>query len=197
MPASSESSRFLGGDDAIVKSWDVAGENVVLSVGKETLGSEAAEDRILSVGLDGYMKVFDYGRMKITHSMRFLGPLIIAEPERGVLKPTYFRYFHRGQSEKPAEGDFLVMRSKKVKLAEHDKLLKKFRHKDALVAVLSRKNPKNVVVVMEELVARKKLLKCVSNLDGEELGLLLMFLCQHATSFPILFKFCCLNMFLK
>ncbi|XWS36235.1 hypothetical protein CRYUN_Cryun20dG0068000 [Craigia yunnanensis] len=193
-------------------------------VGTENGGGEAMEDRILSVGLDGYMKVFDYGNMKITHSMRFPAPLMsvsfspdcrtrvigtangiifagrrkgkenvesgggsvlgfrsIAEPERRVLRPTYFRYFHRGQSEKPAEGDYLVMRSKKVKLAEHDKLLKKFRHKDALVSVLGRKNPENVVAVMEELVTRKKLLKCVSNLDADELGLLLMFLNKHAT----------------
>ncbi|OMO77829.1 hypothetical protein CCACVL1_14790 [Corchorus capsularis] len=223
-----------------VKIWDlIAGGRMVYAmeshnktvtsicvgrVGEETLGSEAAEDRILSVGLDGYMKVFDYGRMKTTHSMRFPAPLMsvgfspdcrtrvigtangiifagrrkgkenvesgggnvlgfesIAGPERRVLKPTYFRYFYRGQSEKPAEGDFLVMRSKKVKLAEHDKLLKEFKHKDALVAVLSRKNPENVVAVMEELVARKMLLKCVSNLDVEELGLLLMFLQKHAT----------------
>ncbi|XVE77709.1 hypothetical protein DITRI_Ditri13aG0084600 [Diplodiscus trichospermus] len=223
-----------------VKIWDlIAGGRMVYSmeshnktvtsicvgrVGKENGGGEAMEDRILSVGLDGYMKVFDYGNMKITHSMRFPAPLMsvsfspdcrtrvigtangiifagrrkgkenaeggggnvlgfgsIAELERRVLRPTYFRYFHRGQSEKPTEGDYLVMRTKKVKLAEHDKLLKKFRHKDALVSVLGKKNPENVVAVMEELVARKKLLKCVSNLDAEELGLLLMFLNKHAT----------------
>ncbi|MBA0825827.1 hypothetical protein Goarm_010742 [Gossypium armourianum] len=194
-------------------------------VRKENDGAESMEDRILSVGLDGYMKVFDFGNMKVTHSMRFPAPLMsvsfspdcrtrvigtsngiifagrrkgkenvesgrvgnvlgfesISEPERRVLRPTYFRYFHRGQSEKPTEGDYLVMRNKKIKLAEHDKLLKKFRHKDALVSVLSRKNRENVVAVMEELVARKKLLKCVSNLDSDELGLLLTFLSKNAT----------------
>ncbi|KAE8660800.1 Protein SLOW WALKER 1 [Hibiscus syriacus] len=190
---------------------------------KENCGDEYMEDRILSVGLDGYMKVFDYGNMKVTHSMRFPAPLMsvsfspdcrtrvigtsngiifagrrkgkenvesggrrnilgfesISEPE--VLRPRYFRYFHRGQSEKPAEGDYLVMRNKKIKLAEHDKLLKKFRHKDALVSVLNKKNRENVIAVMEELVTRKKLLKCVSNLDIDELGLLLMFLSKNAT----------------
>ena len=68
-----------------------------------------------------------------------------------------------------------------MKLAEHDKLLKKFRHKEALVSVLGNKNPENVVAVMEELVARRKLLKCVENLDNEELGLLLMFLQKYST----------------
>ncbi|KAI5316070.1 PREDICTED: SLOW WALKER 1 [Prunus dulcis] len=53
--------------------------------------------------------------------------------------------------------------------------------KEALVYVLGSKNPENAVAVMEELVARKKLLKCVSNMDSEELGLLLMFLQKHPT----------------
>ncbi|KAK9984066.1 protein SLOW WALKER 1-like [Castanea sativa] len=191
-------------------------------VGKENV-EEGREHRVLSVGLDGYMKVFDYGRMKVTHSMRFPAPLMSigfspdcgvrvigssngvmyvgkrktkeenvesglrsfwslgVEEERRVMRPSYFRYFHRGQGDKPKEGDYLVMRPKKVKLAEHDKLLKKFRHKEALVSVLGNKNPENVVAVMEELVARRKLLKCVENLDNEELGLLLMFLQKYST----------------
>ncbi|PHT72604.1 hypothetical protein T459_23389 [Capsicum annuum] len=68
-----------------------------------------------------------------------------------------------------------------MKVTEHDKLLKKFMHKKALLAVLNWKNLKNVVVVMEELVARKKLLRCVSNLEIEELGLLLKFLQSDRT----------------
>ncbi|GLU07468.1 hypothetical protein SLE2022_244250 [Rubroshorea leprosula] len=100
----------------------------------------------------------------------------MAEPERWVLRSTYFRYFRRGQTEKPSEGDFLVMRTKKVKLAEHDKLLKKFRHKEALASALGGKNPETVVAVRKELVAWKKLKKCVWNLHSEGLGLLLKFL---------------------
>lgn len=191
-------------------------------VGNES-GEEAMQYRILSVALDGYMKVFDYGKMKVTHSMRFPAPLMSVafspdcmtrvigtsngtvfagrrkkkeniesgienfwslgrvETQRPMLRPTYFRYFQRGQSDKPSEGDYLVVRPKKLKLGEHDKLFKKFRHKEALVSVLNGKNPENVVAVMEELVARKKLMKCVSNLDNEELGLLLSFMQKHST----------------
>ncbi|KAJ7972867.1 Protein SLOW WALKER 1 [Quillaja saponaria] len=222
-----------------VKVWDmIGGGKLVFSmeshnktvtsicvgrIGKDS-GEESKQYRILSVGLDGYMKVFDYAKMKVTHSMRFPAPLLSVgfspdcttrvigtsngiifagkrkakenvetesndflalgsrqEPERRVLKPSYFRYFQRGQGEKPSEGDYLIMRPKKVKLAEHDKLLKKFRHREALVSVLGSKNPENVVAVMEELTARKKLLKCVSNLDVEELELLLMFLHKYST----------------
>ncbi|KAF5782575.1 putative transcription factor WD40-like family [Helianthus annuus] len=183
--------------------------------------------RIMSVSLDGYLKVFDYSRLKVTSSIRYPKSLMsvafspdgstrvvgssngdlyagkrktsenaesvksewgkyvgfgaIDEPEKRVLRPSYFRYFHRGQSEKPSKGDYIITRPKKVKLAEHDKLLKKFHHKEALVAALTAKNPENVVAVMEELVSRKKLLKCVSNLGTDELGLLLSFLQKYST----------------
>ena len=103
------------------------------------------------------------------------------EPQEMVLRPTNSRYFRRGQNEKPLRSDFVVKRPAKVKLAEHDRLLKKFQHKDALVSALDRKNPNGIVAVVEELVARKKLLKCVVNLDVGELGLLLGFLHKYAT----------------
>ncbi|XP_020212265.1 protein SLOW WALKER 1 [Cajanus cajan] len=196
-------------------------------VGRD-FGEESNQFRIMSVGLDGYLKVFDYGALKVTHSMRFPAPLLsvgyspdcstrvigtsngviyaskrrvkeiekekvsesslfwrvapLEHTEKKVLRPSHFRYFRRGQGEKPSEGDYLVMRPKRVKLAEHDKLLNKFRHGEALVSVLESKNPGNVLAVMEELVARRKLLKCVSNLDVEKLELLLAFLHRYCTT---------------
>lgn len=123
-------------------------------VGNES-GEEAMQYRILSVALDGYMKVFDYGKMKVTHSMRFPAPLMSVafspdcmtrvigtsngtifagrrkkkenfesgienfwslgrvETQKPMLRPTYFRYFQRGQSDKPSEGDYLVVRDRK------------------------------------------------------------------------------------
>ncbi|TKY52568.1 SLOW WALKER 1 protein [Spatholobus suberectus] len=195
-------------------------------IGKD-FGEESNQFRIMSVGLDGYLKVFDYGSLKVTHSMRFPAPLLsvgyspdcatrvigtsngviyagkrkvkekerekesesslfwrvapVENTEKKVLRPSQFRYFHRGQGEKPSEGDYLVMKPKKVKLAEHDKLLNKFRHGEALVSVLESKNPGNVLAVIEELVARRKLLKCVSNLDLEKLEMLLVFLHKYCT----------------
>ncbi|XP_027366616.1 protein SLOW WALKER 1 [Abrus precatorius] len=224
-----------------VKLWDlIGGGKLVFSmeshnktvtsicvgrIGKDS-GEESNQFRILSVGLDGYLKVFDYASLKVTHSMRFPAPLLsvgyspdcstrvigtsngiiyaskrkmkekenaenesslfwrirpVEHTEKQVLKPSHFRYFHRGQGEKPSEGDYLVMKPKKVKLAEHDKLLNKFRHGEALVSVLESKNPGNVLAVMEELVARKKLLRCVSNLDSDKLELLLVFLQKYCT----------------
>ncbi|KAI3829611.1 hypothetical protein L1987_03738 [Smallanthus sonchifolius] len=225
-----------------VKIWDVIGGGKMLhsmeshnktitslcvgKIGKDETDF-ANQYRILSVSLDGYLKVFDYSTLKITSSIRFPNSLVsvafspdcstrvvgssngilyagkrktkenmesdkpewgkyagfgaIDEPEKRVLRPSYFRYFHRGQSEKPSKGDYLIMRPKRVKLAEHDKLLNKFHHKEALVSALRAKNPENIVAVMEELVSRKKLLKCVSNLGVDELRLLLRFLQKYST----------------
>eukprot|EP00494_Astrolonche_serrata_P016366 UN16530 len=103
------------------------------------------------------------------------------KPEKQALKPSYYRYFLRGQNEKAKQGDFVISRPKKAKFAEHDKLLRKFRHKDALVSALAKNNPRSVVAVMEELVARRKLVRCIGNLDVAELGLLLDFLHRNAT----------------
>ncbi|GAB2222977.1 hypothetical protein Droror1_Dr00017110 [Drosera rotundifolia] len=223
----------------VVKIWDVVGGGRLLkelechnktvtsiSVGRvgRDEGEESDQYRLLSVSLDGYFKVFDWSRFKVTFSMRFLQPLmsvafspdcktraigtsngiiymgrrkkggvekvgydvlgglgVADEPQMRVLRPTNFRYFHRGQNEKPSEGDLLIAKPKNVKLAQHDKLLKKFRHKDAFVASLKKKNPEHVVAVMEELVARKKLIRCVTNLELEELELLLMYLQKYTT----------------
>lgn len=225
-----------------VKLWDLVGGGRLLfsmeshnktvtslCVGRigNDFGEESNQFRIMSVGLDGYLKVFDYGSFKVTHSMRFPAPLLsvgfspdcstrvigtsngviyaskrkvkereqekeiesssfwrvapVERTEKSVLRPSHFRYFHRGQGEKPSAGDYLVMKPKKVKLAEHDKLLNKFEHAEALVSVLESKNPENVLAVMEELVARKKLLKCVSNLGVEKLELLMVFLHKYCT----------------
>ncbi|XP_039114220.1 protein SLOW WALKER 1 [Dioscorea cayenensis subsp. rotundata] len=222
----------------VVKLWDVIGggrlihsmeshNKTVTSLCLEKFGdgSDDEQSRILSVSIDGYLKVFDYAAFKVTHSMRFPAQLLsvgfspsgsawvvgasngtlyfgkkrtekkeivasvasefdgfVAEPQKRALRPSYYRYFHRGQSEKPGEGDLIVKKAAKLKLAEHDKLLKKFRHRESLVSALRRGNPNSIVAVMEELVARKKLLKCVENLDVDELGLLLGFLHKHATT---------------
>lgn len=72
--------------------------------------------------------------------------------------------------------DYLVKESKGVKLMRYDKLLKKFRYKEVLVFVLEEKKLVDVVVVMEELVVRRKIVKCVLNLEEGELGLLFGFL---------------------
>ncbi|KAL4588223.1 hypothetical protein LXL04_001105 [Taraxacum kok-saghyz] len=44
---------------------------------------------------------------------KYVGFGAIDEPEKRILRPSYFRYFRRGQNEKPSKGDYLIMRPKK------------------------------------------------------------------------------------
>ncbi|XP_020599587.1 protein SLOW WALKER 1 [Phalaenopsis equestris] len=221
-----------------LKIWDVIGggrlihtmeshNKTITSLCLGKVGNEGAgfrgESRILSVSIDGYLKVFDFAAFKITHTVRYPAQLLsvgfspsglsrvvgtsngviyagkkklkeealdkftgeidqsLPETEKRVLRPTYYRYFQRGQSEKPSEGDHVVKKPKKVKLVEHDMLLKKFRHRDALLSALNTRRPGSIVAVMEELVARKKLLKCIANLDVNGLGMLFQFFHRNAT----------------
>ncbi|MQM19381.1 hypothetical protein Taro_052385 [Colocasia esculenta] len=109
------------------------------------------------------------------------GFIVEKRREKQALRPMNFRYFQRGQSDKPSSTDIVVKQRARVKLAEHDKILKKFEHREALVCVLEKKNPNTVVAVMQELVARRKLMAAVKTLDDEGLGLLLSFLHRNAT----------------
>jgi EamA domain-containing membrane protein RarD len=49
------------------------------------------------------------------------------------------------------------------------KLLRKFMHKDALVSALIENSTRRIVAVMEELVIRRKLVRCIRNLEKDEL----------------------------
>ncbi|GLJ25967.1 hypothetical protein SUGI_0497930 [Cryptomeria japonica] len=104
-----------------------------------------------------------------------------AETKAPVLRSNQYRYFIRGQNEKPLEGDYLVKRQKKVKVQKYDKLLRRFHHTDALVHALKNPSPKSMIAFMEELVARKMLLKSVANLNEEDFELLIKFLRKYAT----------------
>ncbi|KAH0887488.1 hypothetical protein HID58_063584 [Brassica napus] len=68
-----------------VKVWDLIGggkmvcfmeshNKTVMSMCVGRMGLD--ENRLVIVSLDGYMKVFDYGRAKLTYSMRFQAPLL-------------------------------------------------------------------------------------------------------------------------
>ncbi|KAL3517509.1 hypothetical protein ACH5RR_020098 [Cinchona calisaya] len=111
---------FSSGDDAIVKYWDVITEQRVNCYCEDmgcdwrweitAYNGESQED----------LHRFAWGRLGGRENE---GTFAKDEQKRRALRPSYFRYFHRGQNEKPSESDYLIMRPKKVKLVEHDKLL--------------------------------------------------------------------------
>ncbi|KAI5077553.1 hypothetical protein GOP47_0007377 [Adiantum capillus-veneris] len=108
--------------------------------------------------------------------------VIYEEPKiETVLRPSNYRYFLRGRSEKATEEDFYVAQQRRLKLAEYDRHLRKFRYKEALVSSLKTFNPTVVLAVMEELICRRGLISAVSNLDTTSLELLLDFLRRNVT----------------
>lgn len=98
------------------------------------------------------------------------------EKDSAVLKPNQYRYFLRGRSEKPSEGDYVVKGMAKVYFREYDKDLRHFNHSKALVSALKAADSKGTVAVIEELVARKRLIQTLSILNLDELELLINFL---------------------
>lgn len=113
---------------------------------------------------------------------------ISGEVRAPVLGPRQFRYFIRGRNEKASDEDFHVKGEKKVKLQQYDKLLRKFHHTDALIYALKNAKPKNVISLMEELVARRVLMKSVANLNEEGFELLIIFLSKYIT-LPVYSRF--------
>ena len=68
-------------------------------------------------------------------------------------KPGTYSYFMRGAHEKSHDpDDYLLQQQKKVKLAEYDVLLRKFRYGDALDKVLETRQPQNVSVALRSFV---------------------------------------------
>lgn len=95
------------------------------------------------------------------------------------LRPNNFRYFLRGRSENATEGDHVLVRPQRQKVNARDKFLRKFMYREALSAALSTSDPKIIVAVMEELVARRGLVKAISNRDAPSLEPLLEFLSKY------------------
>ncbi|XP_024528919.1 protein SLOW WALKER 1 [Selaginella moellendorffii] len=107
---------------------------------------------------------------------------VSGQEQKEVLRPSNFRYFLRGATEKASDDDYVLGSTKRALRQEHDWLLLKFRYKDALLAALNTKDPTVVVAVIEELVARKGLVQAFSNLEVGELEILLAFLTKHVAS---------------
>jgi len=90
-----------------------------------------------------------------------------------------FRYFIRGQSERAAATDYVVAARRKAKLQQYDRLLKQFRHRDALSAALTTGRPDVVASVLEELSARSALGQALGGRDAAGLEPLLRFLTRY------------------
>lgn len=98
------------------------------------------------------------------------------------LQASSFRYFIRGRSERASAGDYTVARQKRPRLAPHDKLLRRFRYSEALLAALQTEDAPVVISVIEELVARGGLRAAMANREASALESLLMFLVKYVAN---------------
>ncbi|KAI8110895.1 hypothetical protein M9434_004469 [Picochlorum sp. BPE23] len=95
------------------------------------------------------------------------------------LTASNYRYFFRNQSMAPSESDVVVSKQKKAALAEHDKLLRKFRYADALDKALAGQRPEVVFAVIEELMTRGGLSSALRGRDEDSLSPLIQFLTKY------------------
>ncbi|KAK9801858.1 hypothetical protein WJX73_002537 [Symbiochloris irregularis] len=90
-----------------------------------------------------------------------------------------FRYFVRGASERATAGDSVVAAQRGVRLQPYDKLLRKFRYREALDAALETRDAAVVASLVEELAARKGLNAALGGRDSAALEPLLRHLQRH------------------
>ncbi|CAG9465283.1 unnamed protein product [Pedinophyceae sp. YPF-701] len=90
-----------------------------------------------------------------------------------------FRFFIRGQSEKAGEDDFRVAAQRRARLSSFDRLLRRFRHREALTAALQGGRPETVAAVLDELSRRGALGAAIAGRDADALLPLVNFLARH------------------
>lgn len=80
-----------------------------------------------------------------------------------------YKYFVRGQNAAAAQEDVLIAKQKEAALASFDRLLRKFRYREALDAAIATKRPEVVTTVVEELAARAGINAALSGRDSSTL----------------------------
>jgi len=169
--------RLLSGSiDRHVKVYDTTDYSVVAnldypsaitSIGLSESGSH------LVVGMaDGLISIKEKMKKKVEDKVA----LKREEPVRGS-----YRYFVRGQSDKPQEGDVVVEKEKHKKMSETDTLLRRFEYRTALDSVLRCRKiaPPRVISLIVELARRDGLKFALSSRDAAGIIPILNFIVRN------------------
>eukprot|EP00794_Sanderia_malayensis_P009625 gene9625-10610_t len=153
-------------DFSVVSSLDYP--SAILSIGISPTGSH------LVVGMaDGLISIKERAKKKEpeTSFVEMREP-----PTRGT-----YRYFIRGQSYKPQEGDHVVEQDKPRKYSKTDTLLKSFEYREALDSVLvdTQVQPPKVISLLLELARRDALKQALSNRTADSLMPIMAFLTKN------------------
>jgi len=101
-----------------------------------------------------------------------------AEPKKRP-KMTAARFYKRGRTEKPQEGDAIVATDKLAKQSSTDYFLRKFEHKKALVSCVMEGPAAKVWTFLDEMMQRGSLEKCLKELDQAEVLSLLQWILRQ------------------
>eukprot|EP00803_Ostreobium_quekettii_P004855 evm.model.scf_1585.1 EVM.evm.TU.scf_1585.1 scf_1585:22260-29819(-) len=125
---------------------------------------------VLAVGMaDGTLAV----RKKVVHANQ--GESVGSKDVHQKLTLRNYKSSLSGQAASLRAGDYLVPKKRKIKLPEYEKMLKKFRYRDALDAALKRNNKEIVQAMLEELVMRGGLVRALKSRELSTLGPLLSY----------------------
>jgi U3 small nucleolar RNA-associated protein 15 len=185
----SSSSRLLsGGLDQQVKVYDLQTFDVTHSFKYESPVTSMAlspDNTVLAVGMaNGMLNC----RKRVVNAGGDAGDGG-GKKKNARLRAGTKKYFLRGQSYDGPDGgdagpDYAVEVVRAKRLQPYDRLLRKFRYRDALDAVLAVKQGGDVVVVslIYELVLRGGLRTALGGRDDLSLEPLLAFVCKHITN---------------
>lgn len=175
--------RMLSGSlDHQVKVYDLQTYGVVHSIkyAAPILAVAVSPDNnLLAVGtVAGYLSVKRRGRSSKDKASRGSDSKG-AQPGR----PGSYRFFMRGHNVKPQDADFVVKMSRKPKLRPYDRMLKQFKHHEALDLVFQGGHqPVIVISLLQELIRRSALHLALRGRDDHALKPLLVFVVAHITN---------------
>jgi U3 small nucleolar RNA-associated protein 15 len=197
-----------------IKIWDlISGGRLIdtLSYHQKaitSLGVDGSGSRLISGGLDGFIKFYDVSSLALTHSMQYAGPILSVgispdsatiaagmvdgtllakqrEKPSGVQElPHRFRssaysHFFRGAAYHGDRTDVVLENERKQHLQPYDAMLKAFQYGPALNAALQSGNPSIVVSLIDELIQRSGLRQALHNRDDASLEPILRFVVKY------------------
>ncbi|RCH83564.1 snoRNA-binding rRNA-processing protein [Rhizopus azygosporus] len=171
-------SRLVTGSlDHHVKIFDVQDYKVVHSVKYPA--------PILSVGLspdDTHLAAgMANGLLSIRQRQIKASEKTLKKQHQDYIKGGTYKYFMRGQSNAPANDDFVVESTKRQKLRKYDQFIKAFQYANALDEVLKTNfnSPPVVAAVLQELIHRDGLKAAITGRDDVSLEPLMRFLIRN------------------
>jgi len=178
----SPGSRLVAGSlDGYVKAYELDSFQVTYAgkyAAPVTAVGVSPDGSTLAVGMaDGVLSLKKHTKLDPTDPDA--APAEDQRPKRQWLTQHNYKYFVRGQGERAGEDAHVVHKERRAKLQQYDRLLRKFRHREALDAALETGNPVTVDAVLTAVSQRGALDAAVGGRSLGGLQPLLRHLCKY------------------